>query len=134
MSDKPPDKKSFTPDDMNRNPAGNPRPKGVPNRKSSRRISAAEKLASKIVDSPEYFKSLMDRAFAGTLPPAIEMLLWHYRFGRPVNKVEISSVGTGNGVDLTELSMDELAKRSERLTKTAMVLAAEAEAKDKPLN
>ena len=77
--------------------------------KMGKRTSEAKKLAAQILDNPAYIKSVEDRACAGTLAPAVECLLWHYRYGKPVNKVEVGEPGD---FEMTELSDEDLAKRA----------------------
>ncbi len=43
-----------------------------------------------IVDDPQYRTKLLARARAGTLPPAVECMLWHYAKGKPKDQVEHS--------------------------------------------
>ncbi len=43
-----------------------------------------------IVDDSHYRKKLLARARAGTLPPAVECMLWHYAKGKPKEQVEHS--------------------------------------------
>jgi len=40
--------------------------------------------ARQIIESDEYRKQLKERAKMGTLPPAVECMLWYYRYGKPV--------------------------------------------------
>jgi hypothetical protein len=61
------------------------RPKGVPNRAT---LEVREFSAS-IVDDPAYQQRVRERALAGELPPAIESLLWHYRWGKPKEDAHI---------------------------------------------
>lgn len=55
------------------------RQKGSPNKRTTDALA----LAAKVIDNPEYQRTLLDRAHEHTLPPAMEVLLWHYRFGKP---------------------------------------------------
>jgi hypothetical protein len=68
------------------------------------RTSAAKAIAGEILDDPEYRKMFKLRAIAGDLPPAVETLLWHYRYGKPAEHVVLD-----HGDDLSDLSNDELA-------------------------
>lgn len=65
------------------------RPKGVRNKAT---IEAKEACA-KIVDNEVYRERLRERALSGKLPPAIEVMLWHYAKGKPKDVVEVSSRG-----------------------------------------
>jgi hypothetical protein len=55
--------------------------------------------------------SLKSRAHAGTLPPPVEIMLWHYRYGKPKDQLVISK-GEEN---LTEMSVEELAIRAKAI-------------------
>jgi len=87
------------------------RPFGAKTRAREQKMSMAAELAAKIVDSPEYFASLQHRAHTGTLPPGIEILLWYYRFGKPVNKVEVNHSESRHA----DLPPEELAERAREL-------------------
>ena len=62
------------------------RKKGVPN-KATAEVRAACKA---IVDDSQYRETLLARARAGTLAPAVECMLWHYAKGKPKDQVEHS--------------------------------------------
>jgi len=68
------------------NPAG--KKPGTPNRVTV----VAREVAAEIVDDPEYRTRLKARALAGELAPAVESMLFHYRFGKPKERVEVSVV------------------------------------------
>ena len=61
------------------------RKKGTKNAKTK----AAEEIAGAIVNGAEYLEGLDARVKAGKAPH-MELLLWHYRFGKPKERVEIS--------------------------------------------
>jgi hypothetical protein len=67
---------------------GSGRPRGSRN-KSKIEAEAAARL---VVEDPAYRKTLIDRARACELPPAVETMLWHYAHGKPVERHEISGV------------------------------------------
>ena len=69
----------------------------------------ARAVAKLILDSPEYRASIIKRILAGTLPAPIETMLWHYRYGKPVEQVQV------NVADLSTLSTLELAQRTQEL-------------------
>ena len=48
----------------------------------------ARAVCAAIVDDPTYRKTLVARAKAGELSPAIEAMLWHYACGKPKEQVE----------------------------------------------
>ena len=54
-----------------------------------------------------------DTTHAGTLPPAIETMLWHYAYGKPTDIVDVT-VGAREE-NLRELSTEELLQRVDRL-------------------
>lgn len=74
------------------------RPKGYPKtggrQKGTRNAVSleAKAAATRIVDDPAYLHTLTRRALAGTLPPAIETMLWHYAKGKPVEHLEVQGV------------------------------------------
>jgi hypothetical protein len=70
------------------------RKKGTPNKATVE----AKIAASEIVDDPKYRKKLLTKARKGTLPPAVECMLWHYAKGKPKDSVELS----GGLADLTD--------------------------------
>jgi len=67
--------------------SGNPkgRPAGVPNKATT----AVRQVCAAIIEDPTYCANLLKRARAGALAPAVECLLWHYRYGRPKHQVEV---------------------------------------------
>jgi hypothetical protein len=87
----------------------------------------AREAASKIVEDPIYLGTLLSRARAGTLHAAIEQMLWHYRYGKPVDRVEV----TAPKEDLSSLTVEELAKRAQLIAedlRLARTLAEEEQA------
>ena len=66
------------------------RQKGTPNKAT---LEVREACAA-IVDDAAYQRNLLTRARAGDLPPAVECMLWHYRFGKPKERIELDG-GTG---------------------------------------
>jgi hypothetical protein len=81
----------------------------------NRHKAAGSDFARRIVEDPIYLANLLQRAQAGTLPPAVEQLILYYAFGRPVEHV-ITDM-TVRPASLEDLSPQELALRAERLTK-----------------
>jgi hypothetical protein len=81
------------------------RPPGAPNKANG----LAKHFAREIVESPEYRASLKSRAKSGTLPPQVETMLWAYAYGKPTEKVEIT---TPQHQDMSEMSTEELAERA----------------------
>lgn len=60
------------------------RPKGVPNRAT---IEVRESCRA-IVEDPEYRARLKQRALTGRLNPAVEVMLWHFAYGKPRDVIE----------------------------------------------
>lgn len=73
------------------------------------RAREAAAFADTILSDPEYRKNLKARACAGMLSPGTENMLWYYRYGKPVERVEITDMGKA---DLTEMTTEELAARA----------------------
>lgn len=71
--------------------AGKGRIKGVPN-KVTVEVRAA---AQQIVENPTYRASLVERITAGTAPQ-MEQLLWHYAYGKPVERVALTDADGHN--------------------------------------
>ena len=67
------------------------RPKGRLNNKTLE----AREFATSVIDSPSYRASVQARAESGTLPPAIEAMLWHYSKGKPPEKIELTGEDGG---------------------------------------
>lgn len=67
----------------------------------------AQEFAMRVLDSEGYRRSLELRANSGTLPPAVETMLWHYAYGKPVETIHLTT--PLEGTDLTELSDEEIA-------------------------
>jgi len=81
----------------------------------------AAELAATIVEDPQYLDQLLTRARAGTLPPAIEKMLWEYRYGRPMEMSKMK----GKDVDpngLAELSLEELSELARKNAEDAQLL------------
>lgn len=50
----------------------------------------ARELAQRLVHDADYQRGLVERAQAKKLHPAIEVMIWHYAFGKPTEKLEVS--------------------------------------------
>lgn len=48
-------------------------------------------FARGILRSRDYRRSIIQRVVLGNLPPAVEVLLYHYAEGKPVDKLEVSA-------------------------------------------
>lgn len=84
-----------------------PRPRGA----VTKTFLEAQNFAKEIVDDPTYRASLKERALKGALPQSIENLLLYYRFGRPVEAIEVDVKSLVND-DLTSLSDEQLEARA----------------------
>jgi hypothetical protein len=89
------------------------RPRGALNRATKYH----QEFCRAIVESPEYRTWLVTRIMDGTLPAAIEMLLHYYAYGKPRERLEISS---GSGLD--GLSTEDLLARAQEMGRLAMEL------------
>ena len=71
------------------------RPKGIPKtggrRKgtSNRATREAKEFTASIVDDPRYQRNLRARAIKGTLPPGVEVMIWHDARGVPKQTVAV---------------------------------------------
>ena len=70
------------------------RPKGTPNKVTAE----VREVAQSIVEDPIYREVLKQRLLMGKLAPAMESMLWHYAYGKPKERVELS---TTDGLPLT---------------------------------
>jgi hypothetical protein len=68
-------------------------------------LRQAQEFAAGLLDDPDYQASLKMRLNAGLLPPALEVRLYEYRYGKPVDKM----VDLSEQMDLSSLSLEELA-------------------------
>ena len=65
------------------------RPAGTPNRATKE----ARLFCQRLVSDSEYRENLEARLRAGTLPPALESLIWHYAYGKPPASLDVTSRG-----------------------------------------
>lgn len=75
----------------------------------------AQRFARQLVESQDYKDSIDRRIRSDSLPPAVECMLWHYAFGKPIEQVNVT-VQPGQE-DLSTLSVDELLRRAQELAK-----------------
>jgi hypothetical protein len=68
----------------------------------------AKNFALEIITSNEYRESVRRRAKAGTLPPPVEQMLWHYAYGKPAETVKVEHTTS----ELEGMSPGELATRA----------------------
>ena len=89
------------------------RPAEQPHKKLS-----AKDLAREILQSPEYKQSLLDRITLGQLPAQVECLLYHYAWGKPVERIEMKDTTD----DIDEMNIEECEQEAERLIEIARTL------------
>lgn len=106
------------------------RPKGSRNKKKFGGKMAGEwkteasRFAREIITSSEYMKNLIIRAEAGILPPAVEIMLWNYSFGKPLDRTELTV--KDETPDYSNYSPAQLAQEAVQLGQMAMMLAQES--------
>lgn len=61
-------------------------------------------LCQRLLSDREYQNNLRARLTAGDLPPAVEAMLWHYAYGKPKERVEVT--GAENGPMRFTLKLD----------------------------
>ena len=83
-------------------------------------LGEAAKVARQFVESAEYQAELLARSLAGDLPPQIEVMLWHYAFGKPVEQIEVNNTYS----ELKDKSLDEIADEAQQLA-TRLAAATE---------
>jgi hypothetical protein len=88
----------------------------------------AAELAAVIIEDPQYLDKLLIKAREGTLAPAIERMLWEYRFGRPMemSKMKTKDVSAS---DLSEMSLEDLTAMAQRNAEDAAALLSARAAK-----
>jgi hypothetical protein len=86
----------------------------------------AQEFAARILDSEAYRTSLELRAKNGSLPPAVETMLWHYAYGKPVETVHLLADTDSADQDLTELSDAQLAALAQDRARTVVTVLQEA--------
>lgn len=96
----------------------------TPKRKT--RLDAARAVAAELLGDSAYKDGLRLRLRAGLCAPALETLLYHYLYGKPVEPVEVATRGN----DLRDLSDDELSKELAAAAKELAAARREERAKD----
>jgi len=84
-------------------------------------VDSAAKFAAEIIEDPRYLEKLKDRAFAGALPPAIEQMLWAYRFGKPMDMGKIKQ-GPSDAQLLADMSLEDLTALARKNAEDASLL------------
>jgi len=89
-------------------------------------------FALQIVRNETYRKNLLTRAMTGTLPPAIESMLWAYSYGKPVKNIDIK-INDQRTRELADLTSEELAERAKELSRQIIVSKQMQEQEDEAL-
>ena len=84
-------------------------------------VGRAADFAAEVLDQPEYLQKLKDRAAAGALPPAIETMLWAYRFGKPVDASKFKQ-GPSDAQLLADMSLEDLTALARKNAEDASLL------------
>lgn len=79
-------------------------------RLSTAQFYEARIFALRVVRDPAYREALLHHARARRLQPAVEIMLWHYAYGKPPDRIELGHPGEFG--DLEGLSREELAARA----------------------
>lgn len=95
------------PGHANINPAG--RGKGVRNKSTT----LVKDFARRVLEDGAYRLGILQRARTGTLAPQVEVTLYHYAYGKPVERVQIDDRRTG--AELQHMSPEELKKQFDEL-------------------
>lgn len=93
-----------------------PRPE-VPPVQEHTPYPTAKAWARAILNSPEYRAALLRKILFDDLAPAMDMRLWEYAYGKPVERVEVKMPETLDGV-----KMDEITRRVQTLQETIRML------------
>jgi hypothetical protein len=78
----------------------------------------AKAFCKEILDSKEYRDSLLRRIIMDELPPAVEVLLYHYAHGKPVERMEVKDVTD----PLEDFTAEQCQERAEKLLDLARQL------------
>lgn len=78
-----------------------------------------------VLRSAEYRASIVQRIRLGTLPPAVEIAMYHYAEGKPVERVEMNDL-TPRG-ELRDMTPAELEARAMTLCEMARRVRMQAE-------
>lgn len=64
---------------------------GVPNRATQE----VEARCRALIEASDYAQSFAQRFQSGQLPPALEAMTWHYAYGKPTERMEVSGKDGG---------------------------------------
>lgn len=88
----------------------------------------SQQFARSVLNSTEYRDSLLQRILFNELPPAVEIRLMEYAWGKPMERVQIEH--TGNPYD--GMTLAQIAERAEVLRNILQQQADETEQSDDP--
>jgi hypothetical protein len=88
------------------------------NRSTSRSLREAREFAARILDDPKVQARILLDAQTGEMSPQVFTQLMAYRWGKPVERLEISE----GEMDLTELTNEELAELSHKVAEAFLAL------------
>jgi hypothetical protein len=78
---------------------------------ASSRLAAAAKIARELVEDPLYRLDLQRRLLEGKLASNIEVMLWQYAYGKPIDVVELKDERELGKMTDAELAAYELSLR-----------------------
>lgn len=81
--------------------------------------TSAKQFARDIVNSSTYRESIARRVLMDELPAPVEVLLLHYAYGKPVERLEVETKN-----DLSGLTLSQLEERAMMLTNLARKMQA----------
>lgn len=81
---------------------------------------SAKALCRSILESPEYLRTVVDRIMFHELPAAVEVRLWDYAYGKPVEHVEVKDKTKIDA--FRQMSVDELEARARQVLNIAALL------------
>jgi len=103
------------------------RTKGTPN-KATREVKT---FCASLLESARYQRQLRERVHKGTLPPALEAMLWHYAYGVPRQTVAEPKSTTSDLVRALEQTVEQARRAIACLRKTT--IAARTDVRDNVL-
>ena len=86
----------------------------------------AKEFARGVLHTSTYRESILQRVLLGTLPPAVECLLYHYAYGKPVEKLEVKDT-TDPLDDFTAEQCEERAQKLLELARQLRVRSVESD-------
>jgi hypothetical protein len=71
------------------------RTKGSVNKIAGVPVNHVRDICRSMIDGPVYRAKLLARLESGKIAPAVETMLWHYAYGKPVETVELTGKDGG---------------------------------------